>query len=213
MRTSICLDKEEDSGFKLKLLQTKDELYTVMQEEPTNYARLILLQVISNDLNKPSYGGNLIFNDLYKIHGSSILYYSIKNQVCKEFFGTNHFNLPNTLKPIYVIANRSNQILHTCTNNSKIEILEKLEAAFKEVSISESSVVGGRRIQPEESSSTNTSEFVGNNGRNGVVSSAMNKPLHKNNNDVTKTLEKEYELVNGRLKTLATKTTSDFAGY
>ena len=207
-------DADEDNNFKLKLLLTKGELYSILEKESSKEAKLVLLQVISNNLDEPSYGGNLICKDLYKIYGASLLYYSIKNQLCKDFFGTNNFNLTNTLKPIYVIANRSNQILHICTNNSKKEILEKLKAAFKETLISESSVVGNRkRRQSEVSFSTNTSEFLGNYRRNGAGSTVMNKPFSKDNNNVNKSPESEYKLVESRFKILATKTTSDFAAY
>ena len=202
----------DDHKFKLKLLLTKGELYSIFEKETINHTKLLLLQVISNNLDKPSYGGNLICKDLYKIYGASLFYYSVKNQLCKDFFGTNYFNLANTLKPIYLIANRSNQILHICTNNSKKEILEKLKAAFKETLISESSVVGNTRRQSEVSSSTHTSEFLGNYRRNSAGSTVMNKLFDKDNNNVNKSSESEYTLVESRLKIWATKTTSDFAG-
>jgi len=203
---------------RLKLLKTKDEVYSTVKKQPLTHSKLILFQVISNHLETPSYGGNLICKDVHKIYGSSLMYYSIQNKVCKEIF--NNVNIDNTLKPIYIISNRAYQIMHMIQTNSKKEILEKIKLAFKETLISESSAVGssGRRRQSEINFSIdqnkNITKNVNNNAfnvrRSSVGGIMMSKPFREK---VTKSAEDEYKEVENGLKNLAEKTTIDFAGY
>ena len=51
---------------RLKLLKTKDEVYSTVKKQPLTHSKLILFQVISNHLETPSYGGNLICKDVHK---------------------------------------------------------------------------------------------------------------------------------------------------
>ena len=168
---------------RLKLLKTKDEVYSTVKKQPLTHSKLILFQVISNHLETPSYGGNLICKDVHKIYGSSLMYYSIQNKLCKEIF--NNVNIDNTLKPIYIISNRAYQIMHMIQTNSKKEILDN--QIDEEIKKAEQEIVLLRKTAPEkinkiaiDASSELVKKLIGADVNNSSISAIVDDLSKKN---------------------------------
>ena len=120
MSTSGKGGKISDDIRELELLKSADQVQAILSRQQANRRSLLtLFQVISNQMEKASYGGSLICRDIKKLYGNSVECYSIQNQLCVDIFGLENFKLKNTLKPNYIVVDNSHQILQVCSQNSK----------------------------------------------------------------------------------------------
>ena len=202
---------------ELELLKSADQVQAILSRQQANRRSLLtLFQVISNQMEKPSYGGSLICRDIKKLYGNSVECYSIQNQLCVDIFGRENFKLKNTLKPIYIVVNNSHQILQVCSQNSKKYIVAALELSFKEIEINESPMSAKKQGRLNPSTTHNNSQ-VGQ----GNVDDAGNENKYVSQD--TKTAEvpfverkspaEQYEHVKNALDRLSQLKATDFAGY
>ena len=205
-----------DEVEKLVLLKSADQVHAVVNRRAHRGSTLILFQVISNQMDKPSYGGSLICGDVKKIYGSSVQCYSIQNQLCVDIFGHENFKVKNTLKPIYIVVNSSLQILHICSQNSKKQVITALELSFKEIQISESSMITKKQEQPNL-----TEGHVNTKDSQGILDDTINENKFGSQDTTGGTIPfverkspaEQYEQVKNALDYLSQLKPTDFAAY